>query len=253
MIPTVVISFLCILCRSVFFLWICYTMGGGRCKYLISVRRRAMAPTAPPLPFLLLLLASQTHSFLFPATSISRSRNISPATDAKDDAVPFSGPGLDVPRNVLGGELQCCCSDVGGSGIGTGFYRDGFCSTGVDDQGRHTVCLQATAEFLEFSASVGNDLSTPMPQWSFPGVRPGDQWCLCAERWVQAFRAGKAPKLWLKATHEKTLQHVPLEILLEYGCDKEEATAEQDRLDAMRAQLQKSVAVAATGEEPKSQ
>ena len=226
-------------------------------KYLISVRRRAMAramaPTAPPLPFLLLLLASQTHSFLFPATSISRSRNISPATDAKDDAVPFSGPGLDVPRNVLGGELQCCCSDVGGSGIGTGFYRDGFCSTGVDDQGRHTVCLQATAEFLEFSASVGNDLSTPMPQWSFPGVRPGDQWCLCAERWVQAFRAGKAPKLWLKATHEKTLQHVPLEILLEYGCDKEEATAEQDRLDAMRAQLQKSVAVAATGEEPKSQ
>ena len=78
-------------------------------------------------------------------------------------------------------------------------------------------------------------------------------WCLCAERWVQAFRAGKAPKLWLKATHEKTLQHVPLEILLEYGCDKEEATAEQDRLDAMRAQLQKSVAVAATGEEPKSQ
>lgn len=174
------------------------------------------------------------------------------AAAASDDLQPFSGPGVEVARNVLGGELECCCADVGGSGIGTGFYRDGFCSTGVDDQGRHTVCLEATAEFLQFSASVGNDLSTSMPQWSFPGVRPGDRWCLCAERWVQAYKAGKAPKLWLKATHEKTLQHVPLEILLEFGCDKAEATAEQDRLDAMRKQLQKSVATATDVEEPKS-
>jgi len=79
------------------------------------------------------------------------------------------GPGVMVPRNVLGGDLECCCADVGGSGIGTGFYRDGHCSTGVQDEGRHTVCIEASAEFLAFSASVGNDLSTPMPQYSFPG------------------------------------------------------------------------------------
>ena len=155
---------------------------------------------------------------------------------------PFEGPKVEVSRNVLGGPLECCCSDVGGSGIGTGFYRDGFCSTGIDDMGRHTVCMEATDEFLKYSASVGNDLSTPMPQWSFPGVRPGDQWCLCAERWVQAWRAGKAPRIWLKATHEKTLQHVPLETLLEYGCDKDESMKDIERLNAMRKNLENSIA-----------
>ena len=77
---------------------------------------------------------------------------------------PREGPGISVPRNVLGGDLECCCADVRGSGIGTGFYRDGHCSTGQDDEGRHTVCIEATVDFLEFSASVGNDLSTPNPQ-----------------------------------------------------------------------------------------
>jgi hypothetical protein len=75
-----------------------------------------------------------------------------------------------VPRNVLGGDLACCCADVGGSGIGTGFYRDGHCSTGAQDEGRHTVCIAASETFLAYSASVGNDLSTPMPEYSFPGV-----------------------------------------------------------------------------------
>ena len=84
---------------------------------------------------------------------------------------PREGPGISVPRNVLGGDLECCCADVRGSGIGTGFYRDGHCSTGQDDEGRHTVCIEATADFLDFSASVGNDLSTPNPQWMFPGAR----------------------------------------------------------------------------------
>ena len=77
-------------------------------------------------------------------------------------------------RSVLGTELACCCDNVRGSGIGTGFYRDGFCSTGIDDAGRHTVCIEASAEFLEFSASVGNDLSTPIPAYNFPGVMPGN-------------------------------------------------------------------------------
>ena len=79
-------------------------------------------------------------------------------------AEPAKGPGIQVPRNVLGGDLECCCADVRGSGIGTGFYRDGHCSTGQDDEGRHTVCIEATSDFLEYSAAVGNDLSTPNPQ-----------------------------------------------------------------------------------------
>ena len=104
-------------------------------------------------------------------------------------AAPHEGPGISVPRNVLGGDLECCCADVRGSGIGTGFYRDGHCSTGQDDEGRHTVCIEATSEFLEFSASVGNDLSTPNPQWMFPGVMPGDQWCLCAARYAPVWKS----------------------------------------------------------------
>jgi len=107
--------------------------------------------------------------------------------------------------NVLGTDLKPCCKDVRGSGVGTGWYRDGYCATGEQDLGRHTVCVQVTDDFLEFSASVGNDLSTEMPQFMFPGLKGGDIWCLCAQRWVQAYQAGKAPKLFLQATHEKTL------------------------------------------------
>ena len=130
----------------------------------------------------LILVASAAVAFQ--PTTTTPPRRIAPLYTA-----PAKGPGISVPRNVLGGDLECCCADVRGSGIGTGFYRDGHCSTGQDDEGRHTVCIEATADFLEFSASVGNDLSTPNPQWMFPGVMPGDQWCLCAARYAQAVQA----------------------------------------------------------------
>ena len=151
---------------------------------------------------------------------------------------PREGPGISVPRNVLGGDLECCCADVRGSGIGTGFYRDGHCSTGQDDEGRHTVCIEATEEFLDFSASVGNDLSTPNPQWMFPGVMPGDQWCLCAARYAQAVQAGKQPKVHLARTHERTLDHVPLEVLLENGVDEDAARATLESVDEQRQALE---------------
>ena len=153
-------------------------------------------------------------------------------------AEPAKGPGIQVPRNVLGGDLECCCADVRGSGIGTGFYRDGHCSTGQDDEGRHTVCIEATSEFLEFSASVGNDLSTPNPQWMFPGVMPGDQWCLCAARYAQAVQAGKQPKVYLARTHERTLDHVPLDILMDNGVDAAEAKARMASVDEQRAKIE---------------
>lgn len=111
-------------------------------------------------------------------------------------------------RNVLGTELQTCSMDPL-----TGFYRDGCCNTGGTDYGIHTVCCEVTEEFLEFSKAAGNDLSTPMPQYSFPGLKPGDRWCLCAQRWQQAFEAGMAPKVNLEATHMSTLEFVDLESL----------------------------------------
>lgn len=112
------------------------------------------------------------------------------------------------PKNVLGGDLESCCTSPM-----TGFYRDGYCKTGVQDQGRHTVCIVTTAEFLEYSKAAGNDLSTPMPQYAFPGLIPGDKWCLVAMRYAQALRDGMAPKVILEATHEATLEHVSLEDL----------------------------------------
>ena len=152
--------------------------------------------------------------------------------DNQDPTGPLS-------TNVLGTALQSCCSDVGGTGIGTGFYRNGYCPTGEQDLGRHTVCVQVTDEFLEFSASVGNDLSTRMPQYMFPGLKEGDIWCLCAQRWPQAFQAGKARKLFLQATHEKTLDYVSFEILREYALDKEEADRRLDDLNEQRERLKK--------------
>ena len=115
---------------------------------------------------------------------------------------------MPTPKNVLGTELATCSTDPM-----TGFYRDGCCRTGRDDVGLHTVCIQATAEFLEFSRQVGNDLSTPIPMYLFPGVQPGDRWCLCAERWKQALEAGMAPPVVLEATHISTLEFVDLEDL----------------------------------------
>ncbi len=111
-------------------------------------------------------------------------------------------------RNVLGEPLVPCSHDPL-----TGFYRDGSCRTGDDDVGCHSVCAVMTEEFLEFSAERGNDLSTPRPAWGFPGLKPGDQWCLCADRWREALMAGIAPRVILEATHEATLEYVTLDQL----------------------------------------
>ena len=119
------------------------------------------------------------------------------------------------PKNVLGSELKSCCTDPM-----TGFYRDGYCRTGEDDLGRHTVCILATDEFLTYSKSVGNDLSTPMPQYGFPGVKDGDKWCLCVTRWQQALDDEMAPLVDLEATHESALQVVRLEDLKQYSGNK---------------------------------
>lgn len=99
----------------------------------------------------------------------------------------------------------------------TGFYRDGCCNSGEDDMGVHSVCVIVTTEFLEFSYAKGNDLSTPRPEYNFPGLKPGDRWCLCASRWVEAWKAGKAPKVVLEATHERTLEYVALEDLVKWA------------------------------------
>ena len=115
------------------------------------------------------------------------------------------------PRNVLGKKLQVCCLNPL-----TGFYRDGQCRTGPGDTGTHVVCAVMTAEFLEYTRSRGNDLSTPLPYFNFPGLRPGDQWCLCATRWREAYHAGVAPPVILEATDEKALNIVKFEWLLEY-------------------------------------
>jgi uncharacterized protein (DUF2237 family) len=95
----------------------------------------------------------------------------------------------------------------------TGFYRDGCCATGPEDVGSHTVCAVMTEEFLSFSVRAGNDLSTPRPEWGFPGLRPGDRWCVCAARWLEAFEAGVAAPVVLGATHERALEVVPIEAL----------------------------------------
>ena len=123
--------------------------------------------------------------------------------------MPFDETGGRPPgRNVLGGRLQSCSTSPL-----TGFFRDGCCNTGAEDHGSHTVCAVVTAEFLRFSAEHGNDLSTPMPQHGFPGLEPGDRWCLCAPRWQEALEAGCAPLVTLEATEEGALAHCALEDL----------------------------------------
>jgi uncharacterized protein (DUF2237 family) len=117
-------------------------------------------------------------------------------------------------RNVLGGELQSCSTSPV-----TGFFRNGCCETSHEDFGMHTVCAVMTAEFLAFSRSVGNDLSTPRPEFGFDGLKPGDRWCLCAPRWKEALDAGAAPQVVLDATHEETLAIVPLGVLKDYAVE----------------------------------
>ncbi len=114
--------------------------------------------------------------------------------------------------NVFGEKLIACSMDPL-----TGYYRDGCCSTGESDHGTHTVCAIVTAEFLEFSKSRGNDLSTAIPAYRFPGLKPGDKWCLCASRWKEAWEAGVAPAVVLEATHERSLDFVSLEVLVSFA------------------------------------
>ena len=116
-------------------------------------------------------------------------------------------------QNVLGSDLAVCGTDPL-----TGFYRDGCCNTGAEDLGVHTVCTRVTEEFLVFSKGVGNDLSTPRPEFGFQGLTPGDQWCLCAARWQEALEAGAAPPVVLEATHASTLEWVSLEDLRQHAC-----------------------------------
>lgn len=116
--------------------------------------------------------------------------------------------------NVYGEPIAECCTRPM-----TGFYRNGSCDTGPEDLGVHSVCVKVTAEFLEYSRSRGNDLSTPMPAYGFPGLKPGDCWCLCAERWKEALADGMAPQVKLAGTHAKTLEIVPLEALKAYALD----------------------------------
>lgn len=117
-------------------------------------------------------------------------------------------------RNVLGGPLAVCCTSPM-----TGFYRTGCCETGSEDVGSHTVCTRVTTEFLEFSQSVGNDLSTPRPALGFAGLKPGDRWCVCAARWKEALDAGVASPVILAATHERALRIVTLDELRAHALD----------------------------------
>lgn len=117
-------------------------------------------------------------------------------------------------KNVLGGELAECSTNPM-----TGFYRDGCCKTGADDAGLHTVCVQVTAEFLDFSKARGNDLTTANEMYQFPGLIPGDRWCLCAARWKEAYDAGMAPDVVLEATHMSTLEFASIEELQQHAVD----------------------------------
>ena len=122
----------------------------------------------------------------------------------------------DPARNVLGGDLEAC-----GTEPMTGFFRDGCCNTAAEDHGSHTVCATVTARFLEFSTEAGNDLVTPRPEWNFPGLQPGDGWCVCAARWLEAATAGAAAPVRLASTHERALEVVPLELLRAHAVDAE--------------------------------
>ncbi len=121
---------------------------------------------------------------------------------------------MDDPINVLGEALQTCGSDPV-----TGFFRDGKCNTCDEDRGSHTVCIEASKAFLEFSRFRGNDLSTPRPEFNFKGIKEGDTWCLCAARWLEAHEHGMAPRVHLTKTHRRALEIIPMELLKEFAAD----------------------------------
>ena len=116
--------------------------------------------------------------------------------------------------NVYGKPLRICCKNPM-----TGFFRSGWCDTCNEDQGAHTVCAIVTDSFLTFSKEKGNDLSTPIPEYNFPGLKEGDKWCLCARRWLEAYNAGVAPQIVITATHKRTLEIIKLDILEKYAID----------------------------------
>jgi uncharacterized protein (DUF2237 family) len=118
----------------------------------------------------------------------------------------------DMELNILGTALEPCCENPA-----TGYFRDGFCRTIQEDSGTHIVCAVVTQEFLEYTKSRGNDLSTPIPHWSFPGLEVGSKWCLCISRWLEAEGAGKAPFVVLEATHKKALEYTTLALLQKYA------------------------------------
>ena len=122
---------------------------------------------------------------------------------------------MDPSTNVLGDELAPCSNDPV-----TGFFRNGCCDTSEADRGSHTVCAVMTEEFLAFSKTVGNDLSTPRPEFGFDGLKPGDRWCICAERFLEAYEAGKPPRVKLTATHKRALEVVPLDALRELALER---------------------------------
>jgi uncharacterized protein len=132
----------------------------------------------------------------------------------REDAGKGGGGGGDDAKNVLGEKLEICSVNPL-----TGFLRDGCCNTRPEDIGSHTVCAVMTASFLEFSKSRGNDLSTPVPEFGFAGLKPGDRWCLCAPRWQEAMQAGHAPRVALRATHEGALSHCALADLKRLAID----------------------------------
>ena len=121
---------------------------------------------------------------------------------------------MDRSVNVLGEPLESCSEKPM-----AGFFRDGCCNTSDEDLGSHTVCVEVTREFLEFSRFRGNDLSTPVPEYGFPGLKPRDRWCLCAARWLEAQQHGMAPRVMLRGTHQRALEIVPLNLLKEYAAD----------------------------------
>lgn len=121
---------------------------------------------------------------------------------------------MDHSVNVLGEPLEGCSEEPM-----TGFFRDGCCNTSEEDLGSHTVCVEVTPEFLEFSRFRGNDLSTPVPEFGFPGLKSGDRWCLCAARWLEAQQHGMAPRVMLRGTHQRALEIVSLDLLKEYAAD----------------------------------
>ena len=122
---------------------------------------------------------------------------------------------MDESFNVLGEKLEVCGMDPV-----TGFYRDGVCNTCKDDFGSHTVCIETSKEFLDYTKSQGNDLSTPMPAYGFEGLEPGDNWCVCAGRWLEAEKRGMAPRLNLQSTHIRALEIIPMELLIKYAVDE---------------------------------